>query len=229
MRLILLGLLLLFSRATSALDLYDTSDVFKGTLYDEVITRDANTVDIQACVRSILSDDRVPFQIALRNFLVGRLASTSLFLTRVYSNTAGDYCFLYVYQGADPAASRQAVTLINPQGTGSGASTTVQVAFTGASGATMTWPVAVTASPWQAGSSNTPLGVPLPNQWSAEDFLMWSVAVGGALLFLALVACCCIVRATFVQDSASMASIMEADRTVLSVLSPARLLAAKPR
>ena len=101
---------------------------------------------------------------------------------------AGDVCFLYVYQATGSEDARYVLKLLSPTGDGV-SSTTSQLPLTMDG---VEYVASVSASPWQILSSG-PFGVPLPEQWTAQDLLLWGGAGGVGLCMFAVGACCLIV------------------------------------
>ena len=91
----------------------DTSGVYP--LNQEAVTMTASSVQVQVCIGGLLSDARAAFQVAVQQELSRKLSSTAFFLTRVYSSTAGDICFFYVFQATGTEAAQRAFLTLSPQ------------------------------------------------------------------------------------------------------------------
>ena len=140
-------------------------------------------------------------------------------LVRVYTDAAGDICFYYAYQAGGALEARHACELLSPSGQGVTSSTSLlPVVFGG-----VAFQTTVSASPWQVVSA-APLGVPIPEQWSAEELLLWGCGGGTALCVFAAGACCCIAGRVGARDRAIVGALLAQDRQMLRELRELREL-----
>ena len=184
----------------------DSSSIFP--LVSEEVVRDSNSIDIQLCVGGLLTTDSVAFQSAAATQLAALLSSTAIYLTRVYTIPTGDLCLLYVFEAPNPSSAQLGLARLSPPGQLSGHAASIIITGQG-----VPWPCTVTASPWQVMDAS-PMGVPLPFQWSANELLLWGLCGGGFLLAAALGTCCCALRLSFHRDDATLRAILATDKKV---------------
>ena len=171
----------------------------------EFTMRTVNSVDIQVCVSSILSDEKNDVQLAISTKLQADLSSTSVYYTRLYTTIQGTVCFLYVYQASSPEMARNSVpTLLHGDATLYVRYKNIDVSCT------------IAAVPWQ-GEGYGPLGPDIPWKWTGSDVILWGGCIAGLLLFL-VIAMCCFVRFSVNREQQRASDILKADRHLLGNL-----------
>ena len=172
----------------------------------EFTLRSTNSVDIQVCASSILSDERDGVQLAIQAQLQFALGSTtSVYYTRAYTTNLGTICFLYVYQASSPDMAKNSIPiLLNNEATFS-------VQYRG-----FDISCAIAAVPWQ-GEGYGPLGPDIPWQWTGTDVILWGGSTAGILLSCT-VAMCCFVSISLSRERKRASDILKSDRHLLGDL-----------
>jgi len=175
----------------------------------EQTMRTTSSVDIQACVDGVLSDERAAMQQAVLSTLTAALATTAVYPTRVYTTSAGASCYLFVYQAVSPTAARGTGVILaalnKPPGPGLPVvylNTQVQASLS--------------VVPWQGEDPPLP-----PWNASAQDIIMWAEVVGGVLA-VALLAACCFAMIQNSRERRWAQELMESDRASLQELLSSR-------
>jgi hypothetical protein len=171
----------------------------------EFTMRSSNSVDIQVCVSSVLSDERNDVQLVIATQLQADLSSTSVYYTRLYTTSQGTVCFLYVYQASSPEMARNSVPILLHN------EATLLVRYKNNDVS-----CTIAAVPWQ-GEGYGPLGPDIPWKWTGSDVILWGGCVAGLLLFL-VIAMCCFVRFSVGREQLRASDILKADRTLLGDL-----------
>ena len=173
----------------------------------ESITRTTNSVDIQLCVSSIMSNSKDTLQTTISENLQTILQSSAVYLARTYTTELGTICFLYVYQSTSPQNARDAVPVLTQHGgifSFNFQSRVIQST--------------VTAIPWQGEDSGV-LGAGLPWQWTGSDAVLWGGSISGVLLTFVL-GVCCYVRLTASREHERVEKLLMRDRDVIRELIP---------
>ena len=173
----------------------------------EFTMRTTNSVDIQVCASSVLSNERDGVQASVVAQIKQALDSTAVYYTRAYSTNAGGICFLYVYQASSPAMARNAVPiLLRSNNNNNGAAFSVQ--YNG-----FDLGCSITAVPWQ-GEGYGPFGPDIPWQWTGSDVIMWGGCIAGVLVFC-VVGMCCLVRISASREQQRADKILQLDRRLI--------------
>lgn len=190
--------------------LMDSSGVYP--VQSEQVVYTSNSVQIQACasIPNVASYDRAAFQSTLSQTIGALIATSTLFLTRVYSGSTGDVCFFFVYQAANQEAAQAAFFKLSPQGIGTAKGFSLTVTFN-----SLPYVCTVSTSVWQ-NEDSAPFGVQLPFQWTSSDILLWALGGGALLSVAAISACCCILHFSARRETAILESIVALDQQMLA-------------
>ena len=173
----------------------------------EFTMRTTNSVDIQVCASSVLSNERDGVQTSVVAQIKQALDSTAVYYTRAYSTNDGGICFLYVYQASSPVMARNAVPiLLRSNNNNNGAAFSVQ--YNG-----FDLGCSITAVPWQ-GEGYGPFGPDLPWQWTGSDVIMWGGCIAGVLVFCIL-GMCCLVRISASREQQRADKIFQLDKRLI--------------
>jgi hypothetical protein len=171
--------------------------------------RTTNSVDIQVCASSVLSNERDSVQASIIAQIKLALDSTGVYYTRAFSTNAGGVCFLYVYQASSPSMARNAVPILltnSNNNNNNGAVFSVQ--YNG-----FDLGCSITAVPWQ-GEGYGPFGPDIPWQWTGSDVIMWGGCIAGTLVFCIL-GMCCLVRISASQERQRADKILLMDKRLI--------------
>lgn len=171
------------------------------------LIRSTNTVDIQVCASSILSNSRDLLQVTINENLKAILQTSAIYLTRTYTTDLGTICFLYVYQSTSPQSARDSVPIL-VQNNG-----ILSMTFQ-----SRTVQCAVSAVPWQ-GEGSGPLGPGLPWQWTGTDAILWGGSIAGILL-TCIIGICCYVRIVSSREHERVEKLLMRDRELIRELIP---------
>lgn len=190
--------------------LLDSSGIFP--TQQEQVVYTSNSVQIEACasIPNVPSASRAAFQDVLSQTIGGLISTSTLFLTRVYSDSSGNLCFFYVYQAPNQDSARAAFAKLSPQGVGSAQSFSLTIIFN-----SLPYVCTVSTSVWQ-NEDSLPFGVKLPFQWTADDILLWALCGGALLSVAAISACCCVLHFSARRETAILESIVALDQKVLA-------------
>jgi hypothetical protein len=130
-----------------------------------------SSVDMQACVNGVLSNERDALQSALLSTLNAALSTdNAVYPSRRYTNANG-LCFIFVYQAQSPSAARASILQLDA---------VKSVDFNGDRIETR-----IHAVPWRG--EELPLGAP-----SVNELMVWFI-VSISLLFSCILGMCCFV------------------------------------